>query len=193
MDIYILTYIKRWTSVKQNVGISVLWLLKLTTTNVSVNQSLFYDVAMNSFAWNSQDYLLFYGIVDKCPVCGGTLEYNGIRYSCTGSYSEWASCTFSTRDPPWKEEPIKLPDSVLDTPIADVGLHNLLEQFFPNFLLFLVRFEATLLHFLCQLLKKYQDPTRRPHKNMMITDKPFKGMAISLMGRLSRTHVCQYS
>lgn len=50
MDIYILTYIKRWTSVKQNVGISVLWLLKLTTTNVSVNQSLFYDVAMNSFA-----------------------------------------------------------------------------------------------------------------------------------------------
>ncbi|EXB38460.1 Poly [ADP-ribose] polymerase 3 [Morus notabilis] len=101
--------------------------------------------------------LLFYGLLDKCQVCGGTLEYNGIRYSCTGSYSEWSSCTVSTRDPPRKEEPIKLPDSVLNTPISD-------------------------------LLNKYQDPSRRPHKNLEITDKPFKGMVISLMGRLSRTH-----
>ncbi|POO01272.1 Poly [ADP-ribose] polymerase [Trema orientale] len=101
--------------------------------------------------------LLFYGALDKCPVCGGTLEYNGIRFSCNGSYSEWSTCTFSTRDPPRKEEPIKLPDSVQNSPVSD-------------------------------LLKKYQDPSSRPRKDLRATDKPFTGMTLSLMGRLSRTH-----
>ncbi|XP_030505783.2 protein ADP-ribosyltransferase PARP3 [Cannabis sativa] len=101
--------------------------------------------------------LLFYGALDKCPVCNGTLEYNGIRFCCNGSYSEWSTCTFSTRDPPRKDEAITLPDSVLDSPVSD-------------------------------LLKKYQDPSRRPGKNSKATDKPFLGMTISLMGRLSRTH-----
>ncbi|KAL5579914.1 hypothetical protein UlMin_012356 [Ulmus minor] len=101
--------------------------------------------------------LLFYGVLEKCPVCDGPLEYKGIRYSCNGSYSEWSTCTFSTRDPPRKKDPIKLPDSVLKSPASD-------------------------------LVKKYQDPSRRPSKNFKASDKPLMGMTIALMGRLSRTH-----
>ncbi|XP_062171215.1 protein ADP-ribosyltransferase PARP3 [Alnus glutinosa] len=101
--------------------------------------------------------LLFYGPLEKCPVCNGNLEYTGTRYSCRGFCSEWSSCTFSTKDPPRKQEPTKLPDSVLNSPVS-------------------------------HLIKKYQDPSRRPRRNLGTTDKPFTGMVISLMGRLSRTH-----
>lgn len=41
-----------------------------------------------------------------------------------------------------------------------------------------------------QLLKKYQDPSQRPHRDLGLAEKPFTGMMISLMGRLTRTHVC---
>ncbi|RDX82304.1 Poly [ADP-ribose] polymerase 3, partial [Mucuna pruriens] len=98
--------------------------------------------------------LLFYGALDKCSVCNGSLEFDGRRYVCRGFYSEWASCTFSTRNPPRKQEPIKLPDSVQNS----------------------------------LLLKKYQDPSHRPHRDLGLAEKPFTGMMISLMGRLTRTH-----
>ncbi|ESW04414.1 hypothetical protein PHAVU_011G093100 [Phaseolus vulgaris] len=101
--------------------------------------------------------LLFYGALDKCSVCNGSLEFDGRRYVCRGFYSEWASCIFSTRNPPRKQEPIKLPDSVQNSLPSD-------------------------------LLKKYQDPSHRPHKDLGLAEKPFTGMMISLMGRLTRTH-----
>ncbi|TKY67074.1 Poly of ADP-ribose polymerase 3 [Spatholobus suberectus] len=101
--------------------------------------------------------LLFYGALDKCSVCNGSLEFDGRRYVCKGFYSEWASCTFSTRNPPRKQEPIKLPDSVQNSLVSD-------------------------------LLKKYQDPSHRPHRDLGLAEKPFTGMMISLMGRLTRTH-----
>ncbi|KAB2606499.1 poly [ADP-ribose] polymerase 3 [Pyrus ussuriensis x Pyrus communis] len=88
--------------------------------------------------------LLFYGPLDKCPACDGDLKFDGIRYSCTGFYSEWATCTF-------------LPDSVLSSPVSD-------------------------------LLKNYEDPSRRPRKVLSMRDKPFTGMRMSLMGRLSASH-----
>ncbi|KAJ9177939.1 hypothetical protein P3X46_009865 [Hevea brasiliensis] len=93
--------------------------------------------------------LLFLGALGKCPLCDCNLEFDGKRYSCKGFYSEWSSCTFKTSNPPRKEEPIKLPDS---------------------------------------LLKKYQDPSRRPHLDLGAPAKPFAGTMISLSGRLSRTH-----
>lgn len=71
---------------------------------------------------NSQD-LLFYGPLDKCPVCGGALDYNGMRYSCTGTYTEWSTCTFNTIYPPRKQAPTKIPDSdpaFKQQPISDV-------------------------------------------------------------------------
>lgn len=77
------------------------------------------DNVLIMFILNSQD-LLFLGALGKCPLCDCNLEFDGTRYSCKGSYSEWSSCTFKTSNPPRKEEPIKLPDSVLNTPIADV-------------------------------------------------------------------------
>ncbi|KAH9659937.1 protein ADP-ribosyltransferase PARP3 [Citrus sinensis] len=100
--------------------------------------------------------MLFYGPLDKCPVCNGNLEFDGKRYSCKGMYSEWSTCTFRTKDPPRKQEPTKLPDSVLNSPISD-------------------------------LAKRYQDPSHRPRRDVGAAVKPFTGMTISLMGRLSRT------
>ncbi|KDP37595.1 hypothetical protein JCGZ_07941 [Jatropha curcas] len=101
--------------------------------------------------------LLFLGALGKCPLCDCKLEFDGKRYSCSGFYSEWSSCTFKTRNPPRIEEPIKLPDSVLNSPIAD-------------------------------LLKKYQEPSRRPPQDLAAPVKPFAGMLVSLSGRPSRTH-----
>ncbi|PWA56584.1 poly [Artemisia annua] len=68
--------------------------------------------------------MLFYGALQKCPVCGGTLEYNGQSYNCTGSYSEWSTCTYSTREPPRLEEPIKFPDFVHESSISDLLLKH---------------------------------------------------------------------
>ncbi|KAH8498007.1 hypothetical protein H0E87_017069 [Populus deltoides] len=99
--------------------------------------------------------VLFFGPLDKCPLCGSNLEFDGKRCSCKGLYSEWSSCTFKTRTPPRKEEPLKLPDSVLNSSVAE-------------------------------LLKKYQDPSRRPRQGAPI--KPLAGIVVSLSGRLSRTH-----
>ncbi|XP_073141391.1 protein ADP-ribosyltransferase PARP3-like isoform X2 [Henckelia pumila] len=100
--------------------------------------------------------ILFYGPLDNCPICDGCLEVSGTTYSCSGSYSEWSSCSYSTRDPPRREDPLKLPDSVKDSAVAD-------------------------------LLKRHQDSKSRPQKELS-TEKPFKGMMISLSGRLTRTH-----
>ncbi|KAG6763064.1 hypothetical protein POTOM_033596 [Populus tomentosa] len=91
----------------------------------------------------------------QCPLCSSNLEFDGKRCSCKGFYSEWSSCTFKTRTPPRKEEPLKLPDSVLNSSVAE-------------------------------LLKKHQDPSRRPCQGAPI--KPLAGIVVSLSGRLSRTH-----
>ncbi|KAJ6386169.1 hypothetical protein OIU77_029185 [Salix suchowensis] len=99
--------------------------------------------------------VLFFGPLDKCPLCSSNLEFDGKRYSCKGFYSEWSSCTFKTRTPPRKEEPLKLPDSVLNSSVAE-------------------------------LLKKHQDPSRRPCQGAPI--KHLAGILVSLSGRLSRTH-----
>ncbi|XP_073274084.1 protein ADP-ribosyltransferase PARP3 [Primulina huaijiensis] len=100
--------------------------------------------------------ILFYGPLDNCPICDGSLEVCGSSYSCRGSYSEWSSCPYSTRDPPRRENPIEFPDSVKDSAVAD-------------------------------LLRRHQDLKTRPQRELP-TDKPFKGMMISLSGRLTRTH-----
>ncbi|PPS01128.1 hypothetical protein GOBAR_AA19535 [Gossypium barbadense] len=39
-----------------------------------------------------------------------------------------------------------------------------------------------------ELVKKYEDPKFQPHQYVGVTDKPFLGKVISLMGRLSCTH-----
>lgn len=58
--------------------------------------------------------MIFYGPLDKCPICGGQLECKGWRYKCKGKYSEWASCIFSTNKPPRRSGPIKIPDAISD-------------------------------------------------------------------------------
>lgn len=58
--------------------------------------------------------MMFYGPLEKCPICGGQLEFKGWKYKCTGNYSEWAHCTFSTNDPPRKSGPIEVPEDIKD-------------------------------------------------------------------------------
>ncbi|CAN0900479.1 Protein ADP-ribosyltransferase PARP3 [Linum grandiflorum] len=101
--------------------------------------------------------LLFFGPLERCPLCGGNLEFNGKIYGCTGFYSEWSSCTFKSKNPPRKQDPTRLPDSVLNSSISD-------------------------------MLKKYQDSSRRPSRDSASPLKPLAGMVIALSGRLSRTH-----
>lgn len=65
---------------------------------------------------------MFYGALAECPLCGGNLICdNEKRFVCGGEISEWCSCVFSTKSPPRKEEPIKLPDSVMNSAISDVS------------------------------------------------------------------------
>ncbi|KAL0436304.1 UNVERIFIED_CONTAM: protein ADP-ribosyltransferase PARP3 [Sesamum radiatum] len=76
------------------------------------------DAADDAVVPRCQD-ILFYGPLDKCPVCGGNLEVSDTTYICSGAYSEWSSCTYTSQDPPRRDEPIKLPDSVKDSGVAD--------------------------------------------------------------------------
>ncbi len=72
------------------------------------------------FFFNSVD-LLFFGPPDKCGMCNTNLKFDGKQYKCYGSFSEWSSCTFKTRNPPRKQEETKLPDSVHKSPVDDVN------------------------------------------------------------------------
>ncbi|XP_044947388.1 protein ADP-ribosyltransferase PARP3-like [Hordeum vulgare subsp. vulgare] len=56
--------------------------------------------------------MMFYGPLEKYPICGGQLECKGWKYKYTGKYSEWASCIFSSNSPPRKSDPIKVPEDV---------------------------------------------------------------------------------
>lgn len=102
--------------------------------------------------------LLYYGALLECTVCGGNLEFIGNSYSCTGELSEWSTCTYKTKNPPRKQDPIKLPDSVLKSPVSDL------------------------------LKKYQDPSQRHQKEIPHHADKPFTGMVICLSGRLSRTH-----
>lgn len=78
---------------------------------------------------NSLD-ILFHGALDKCPICGGRLEWTGTKYACRGDYSEWSTCTFSTKDPPRREEPIEIPESIQNKAVSDVSLNPYLRSHF---------------------------------------------------------------
>lgn len=69
--------------------------------------------------------MLFFGPLEKCPVCGYQLNCTGSNYACKGSYSEWTTCTHTTRESPRKKQPIKVPDEIKDPMVLDVGLPHL--------------------------------------------------------------------
>ncbi|CAI9094624.1 OLC1v1030390C1 [Oldenlandia corymbosa var. corymbosa] len=56
--------------------------------------------------------IMFHGSMNNCPVCGGSLMYNSKEYYCKGEFNEWSSWTYATKDPPRKDEPLKIPESV---------------------------------------------------------------------------------
>ncbi|KAG6536811.1 hypothetical protein ZIOFF_001880 [Zingiber officinale] len=58
--------------------------------------------------------MVFYGPLKKCPLCEGQIDCTGSNYQCTGAYSEWSSCTYTTMDAPRKDQPVKIPEEISD-------------------------------------------------------------------------------
>ncbi|KAL3828559.1 hypothetical protein ACJIZ3_017361 [Penstemon smallii] len=102
--------------------------------------------------------IMFYGTPGKCPVCGSNLEITCTNYTCKGVYSDWSTCTYSTKDPPRRDEPLKIPDSVKDSVVADL------------------------------LKKYQDPKNRPKSVLSTDKPKPFKGMMIALSGRFTRTY-----
>lgn len=55
---------------------------------------------------------LVFGPLDKCPMCGGSLEYARTHYRCLGFISPWSKCNYTTTEAAWKGEPWKLPEGI---------------------------------------------------------------------------------
>jgi poly [ADP-ribose] polymerase 2/3/4 len=64
--------------------------------------------------------MIFYGPLKNCPVCGGQIEFKSWKYSCTGVYTEWTQCTFSTNNPSRKSGPIEIPEDMEDDYVRKV-------------------------------------------------------------------------
>ncbi|KAK6119869.1 hypothetical protein DH2020_046394 [Rehmannia glutinosa] len=47
--------------------------------------------------------ILFYGPLDKCYICGGTLEATDSTYKCSGTYSEWSTILEVKNREAWRE------------------------------------------------------------------------------------------
>jgi poly [ADP-ribose] polymerase len=130
---------------------------------------------------------MFYGPLDKCPVCGGQLECKGLKYNCTGTHSEWACCSFSTNNPSRRGGPIKVPDDVKNDFVRKVTkLH--FEYLFAIFAACLgLLYISCILFLLLQWLKQ-QEGNKYPKRNLD-DEGIFSGMMIALSGRMSRSHV----
>ncbi|KAJ6817198.1 poly [ADP-ribose] polymerase 3-like [Iris pallida] len=63
--------------------------------------------------------MLFYGALERCPVCNHHLHCTGRNYVCRGPYSEWTTCTYTTRESPRKDQPLKVPDGIHDPIVLD--------------------------------------------------------------------------
>lgn len=83
--------------------------------------------------------MLFYGPLGRCPICNGNLECTGNDYTCSSFYSEWSSCTYSTREPPRREERLVLPNGIDDPKVIQVHLFLLSISY-----LFLLRVNSVL-------------------------------------------------
>ncbi|KAL7113065.1 hypothetical protein ACP275_04G040200 [Erythranthe tilingii] len=64
---------------------------------------------------------MFFGALDKCPMCSGWLRYSSGMYRCGGYLSEWTKCSYSTTEPPRVNGKWKIPE--------ETGNHYLLEWF----------------------------------------------------------------
>ncbi|MQL76103.1 hypothetical protein Taro_008479 [Colocasia esculenta] len=63
--------------------------------------------------------MLFFGPLQKCPVCGSQLKYKGSHYACEGTYSEWTTCTYTSRESPRMVEPIMVHEGVGSPMLAE--------------------------------------------------------------------------
>ncbi|ERM98924.1 hypothetical protein AMTR_s00114p00109200 [Amborella trichopoda] len=74
--------------------------------------------SLSIFGLNSHD-LIFYGPVQRCPVCGNFMECTGINYKCMGTYSVWTTCNFNTTEERRRDYPLKFPDELKNNKIAE--------------------------------------------------------------------------
>ncbi|KAF3320751.1 poly [Carex littledalei] len=63
--------------------------------------------------------MLFYGPLGKCPICQGFFEFKVNRYICGGNYSVWSKCPTSSRNPPRKNDMIKIPEGIADDQVRE--------------------------------------------------------------------------
>ncbi|CAA6660681.1 unnamed protein product [Spirodela intermedia] len=63
--------------------------------------------------------MLFFGPLKKCPVCGHHIKYERSHYACRGPYSEWTTCTYTSRESPRKAEAVKVPEGVGSPMVAE--------------------------------------------------------------------------
>lgn len=65
--------------------------------------------------------MLFYGPLGRCPICQGFFEFKVNRYMCGGNYSAWSKCPTSSRNPPRKNDMIKIPEGIADDQVQEVN------------------------------------------------------------------------
>lgn len=65
--------------------------------------------------------MMFYGPLGKCPICQGFFEFRVNRYMCGGNYLAWSKCPTSSRNPPRKNDMIKIPEGIADDQVREVN------------------------------------------------------------------------
>ncbi|XP_042429440.1 protein ADP-ribosyltransferase PARP3-like [Zingiber officinale] len=99
---------------------------KATRKHLSIEEMRRILEANEQDAFDSEDAvvprcqdMMFYGALEKCPICQGQIDRTSSNYECRGAYSEWTSCTYTTMNAPRKGQPIKIPDEISDNSIKE--------------------------------------------------------------------------
>ncbi|URE26762.1 PADR1 (NUC008) domain [Musa troglodytarum] len=63
--------------------------------------------------------MMFYGPLEKCPVCYNQVDCSGSNYRCRGAYSEWSTCIYTTTDAWRRDQPVKIPEGIGDETVKE--------------------------------------------------------------------------
>lgn len=64
--------------------------------------------------------MMFYGPLEKCPVCRNQVDCSGSNYLCRGAYSEWSTCIYTTTDARRRDQPVRIPEGIGDETVKEV-------------------------------------------------------------------------
>ncbi|CAL9169593.1 unnamed protein product [Musa hybrid cultivar] len=63
--------------------------------------------------------MMFYGPLEKCPVCRNQVDCSGSNYLCRGAYSEWSTCIYTTTDARRRDQPLMIPEGIGDETVKE--------------------------------------------------------------------------